>query len=204
MTDDELKFVSEKISKEADSYAKRECPNPDTRFFYWKAYVTGTNRALEMAMNALEQSSIWSGMGYKVSYRELYQRLCELHNYPKELYDEWMLVEGSANEDLNTEIYSYFEDWYDGGPKEYGGMASKPNCHFASVEDCKDIARHFARWQREQMMKDAVDGEILAIEDCNYSMNSHTHLEMYVDEVKLIEKGFKDGDKVKLIIIKED
>lgn len=202
MTDDELKFVSEKISKEADSYAKRECPNPDTRFFYWKAYVAGANRALEMAMNALEQSSIWSGMGYKVSYRELYQLLCKLHNYPEDFDDRQQDLahsevtkisdqEGPVSKELEEEIIRYI-----GYPQEID--------EDVSTTMIRKAARHFAQWQKQQMMKDAVDGEILAIEDCNYSMNSHTHLEMYVDEVKLIEKGFKDGDKVKLIIIKED
>lgn len=87
MTEDVLKFVSEEISREADSYAKRECPDPDLRYFYWQAYVSGANRALEKAMDALSKASIWNGMGYNVNYNDLNRRLCKLHNYPQEFYE---------------------------------------------------------------------------------------------------------------------
>jgi hypothetical protein len=198
MADDELKFVSEKISKEADSYAKRECPNPDTRFFYWKAYVAGANRALEMAMNALEQSSIWSGTGYKVSYRELYQRLCELHNYPEDFDDRQQDLAHSEVTKISDQDGPASKDWIEAYRNWVMSHGDGDTLY------CKNAWKAAMDWQKQQMMKDAADGELLAIEDCNYSMNSHTHLEMYVDEVKLIEKGFKDGDEVKLIIIKED
>lgn len=38
--------LSEEIEKKAKAYAKKECPNPDLRYFYEQAYIAG---AMEMA-----------------------------------------------------------------------------------------------------------------------------------------------------------
>lgn len=59
--------------------------------------------------------------------------------------------------------------------------------------NCKDIARHFTEWQKQQMMKDAVES---IVEDwCGDSPEI---------AIPLNPQDFKNGDKVKLIIIKED
>ena len=65
-----------------------------------------------------------------------------------------------------------------------------------------DIARHFAEWQKQQMMKDAVNGEVvyqigsaeIAPTDIQYKIMSDR---VYIPNVKL-------GDKVKIIIVKEE
>ena len=57
------------------------------------------------------------------------------------------------------------------------------------------IARHFANWQKEQMMKGAVKG------GCFSYRNGYKHISCDIDE-KLTD--IKLGDKVKLFIIKED
>lgn len=65
----------------------------------------------------------------------------------------------------------------------------------------KEAARHFADWQKQQMMKDAVH----AIVDSPFRMEfpniypDYRELKDYCDK-----NGIKDDDKVKLIIIKED
>lgn len=51
----------------------------------------------------------------------------------------------SASEDLEKEIKRYQQEIYD------------------RDTTVKDIARHFARWQREQMMNNAVDAECLML-----------------------------------------
>ena len=58
----------------------------------------------------------------------------------------------------------------------------------------RKTAKHFSDWQKQQMMKDAVDGEVthgksLAIPSLGYFLDKN---------------GLDFGDKVKLIIIKED
>ena len=90
----------------------------------------------------------------------------------------------------------------------------------------KDLARHFVNWQREQdkqwlaeehkhifakgresmkeqMMKEAIEADVLEVSDDDYSICGHSHLELSVDEEYLYDRNLKDGDKVKLIIVKE-
>ncbi len=63
------------------------------------------------------------------------------------------------------------------------------------------IAKHFVEWQREQMMKDAIDSYV---KWCNHGYPD-IHMEdlAVLDEVQLPKEKFKIGDKVKVIIIKE-
>lgn len=60
-------------------------------------------------------------------------------------------------------------------------------------KDFTDIAKHFANWQREQMMKDAIDVKINR--DTLYDLKPFIH-EKYLD--------YKIGDKCKMILIKEN
>ena len=81
-------LVSEEIQRKAAEYAKKQCPNPDLRYFYEQAYIAGATFAIEKAISMLEHNSVWSGMGYKVHYSGLQRDLYQLHNYPKELYED--------------------------------------------------------------------------------------------------------------------
>ena len=64
----------------------------------------------------------------------------------------------------------------------------------AVTMNIKDVAKHFAQWQKEQMMKDAVEGRL---------GSTVTGSEQYVSAYAGYGEYGKDGDKVKLIIIKE-
>lgn len=55
----------------------------------------------------------------------------------------------------------------------------------------KDVAKHFARWQKEQMLKDSVEGKILGYMDV---------IDCPVNSLAT----FNNGDNVKIIIVKED
>jgi len=59
------------------------------------------------------------------------------------------------------------------------------------------IAKHFANWKKRLMAKEAINGEVFDSYDKDICQH---HLELLVD----IPKQYKDGDKVKLIIIKEE
>jgi hypothetical protein len=95
----------------------------------------------------------------------------------------------SASEELEIEI----ERWYDNEASE----------GFENVlwKDICECARHFANWQKQQMMKEALDGEICI-------PNAFSTLEeegCLIARAKVPVGGrFKFGDKVKLIIVKED
>lgn len=117
-----------------------------------------------------------------------------------------------VSEDLEKEIDKFFKDW---GTDEINGGQYGINL---DVRELKDIARHFVQWQKEQdqstielaedhamlagmekmkeeMMAKAVDG------GCFSYKNGFVHISCDVDERIT---NIKFGDKVKLIIIKED
>ena len=68
--------------------------------------------------------------------------------------------------------------------------------YITSEEYLKDIpgglpvARHFANWQKQQMMKAAVEGQIT--------------LNEMGDPCVMLPSGFNAGDEVKLIVLKEE
>ena len=91
------------------------------------------------------------------------------------------LSEEPDNEDLNDEIKKFIE--------EYGYERGEDKLLIAIV------ARHFASWQKQQMLKDAVEGEIrVRYSGC-----------LCATTIRAInEDKFKLGDKVRVIIVKED
>lgn len=71
-----------------------------------------------------------------------------------------------------------------------------------SFMDLRHFAAHFVNWQKQQMMKDAVDGWIEA--DDNRDMNVWARSDDFRWLNKNITASLNIGDKVKLIIIKEE
>ena len=93
---------------------------------------------------------------------------------------------------LEMEIATYLQDWDD--DDEIGLHLSTDNGSIPiELEDIRDLARHFAEWQKEQMMKDAVEGEV---ENSCFGI-------VYLRK-NLVNEGYSTGDKVKIIIVKED
>lgn len=89
------------------------------------------------------------------------------------------LPEEKPSENLNDEIKKFIE--------EYGYERGEDKLLIAIV------ARHFAEWQKEQMMKDAVEGEV---ENSCFGI-------VYLRK-NLMNEGYSTGDNVKIIIVKED
>lgn len=87
--------------------------------------------------------------------------------------------------------------------KEFDGVEEDELIYCNIKRDVTDIANHFANWQKEQIMKDAVDGEILEVPDDYNSLYEYTHLELGFDG-ELLKEKYKNGDKVKLLIIKKE
>ena len=69
--------------------------------------------------------------------------------------------------------------------------------HYWSYEQVMNIARHFAEWQREQLMKDAVDGRV-------DRMIKRSWVNIDQGDLEVCLREFDKGEKVKVIIIKED
>lgn len=108
----------------------------------------------------------------------------------KKVFDKYAIDfnEEPVSEELEEEIIRYI-----GYPQEVD--------EDVSTTMIRKAARHFANWQKEKMMKHAVEGVITfdyyGDGDKTYGCIAH-------DSFCLEDMGLKDGDKVKLIIIKEN
>lgn len=66
-----------------------------------------------------------------------------------------------------------------------------------------DLAHHFAQWQKEQMMKEAVEG--IVAESYGYEKNEDGDWVQVVSPIIRINvEKYSLGDKVRIIIVKED
>lgn len=94
---------------------------------------------------------------------------------------------------LEMEIATYLQDWDD--DDEIGLHLSTDNGSIPiELEDIRDLARHFANWQKEQMMKEAVEGVVY-----RYESYQRIATAIIVDIPREIL-----GNKVKIIIVKEE
>ena len=91
-------------------------------------------------------------------------------------------VEEPVNENLEEELnrWQIYHDY----PEEY--------------LDLLNFARHFTEWQKQQMMKDAVEAEVFTDYNINFGYGSLTA------NIDLDEQHLKEGDKVKIIILKTE
>jgi len=60
------------------------------------------------------------------------------------------IPEPPTNDDLKKEIDKYFSKWWQGASDE---GCINADSQLVSIYDCQRIARHFAQWQKEQMMR---------------------------------------------------
>jgi len=96
------------------------------------------------------------------------------------------MEEESVSEDLEKEIINYI-----GFPQEVD--------EDISTTMMRKAARHFANWQKEQMMKDAVEGTVEEPECLLWRIISDDLEGLFV-----VNNNLHDGDRVKIIIIKMD
>ncbi len=94
--------------------------------------------------------------------------------------------EEPVSEELEEEIKKYLHEVYD------------------RDTTVSDVARHFAKWQKQRMMKDAITATILPanLEETEFCLDDYDEVKHITRLVK--EENLKIGDKVKVIIIKED
>jgi len=118
-------------------------------------------------------------------------------NYPKEK---------PVSEDLEKDI-----------EKEWNCYSKDGDIAVINVLSFKLIAQHFIQWQKQQMMKEAFvyekkhDTAMILASEClrNHGWFNREHdfndLWQFICGVKELFVGeFKDGDKVKILVIKED
>ena len=97
-----------------------------------------------------------------------------------------MLEEEPVSEELEEEIKKYLHEVYD------------------RDTTVGDVARHFAKWQKQRMMKDAITATILPanLEETEFCLDDYDEVKHITRLVK--EENLKIGDKVKVIVIKEE
>lgn len=97
---------------------------------------------------------------------------------------------------IENEITNYCKSHFksDNNPNEWkeSGIAF-------SAGQLVNFASHFAEWQKQQMMKDAVDGVVYTV----YCEPNHPKNHRGIS-IKKVPDKLKDGQKVKLVIIKEN
>ena len=101
------------------------------------------------------------------------------------------LQEEPVSEDLEDEIKRYCNK------NDY--TCTDDGVVYTLNEQIVNTARHFSEWQKQQMMKDAVDAKVTARWPL-HSSPLYNSYEMYVPYAQHLS----EGDKVKLIIINED
>lgn len=111
---------------------------------------------------------------------------CEA-KYRREMLDDLSefidsLPKEPIEEDLEKE-FNRFLDEIEGTPRMYHSEER--------IEWGKDIAHHFAEWQKEQMMKDAIPARV-------------SFGQVVLQERPISTSVAKDGDKVKIIIVKKN
>ena len=96
--------------------------------------------------------------------------------------------ETMAEVNRNVDKMLLDEEW-----KRYMDSCKDDMSGHAVTVNIKDVARHFAEWQKEQMMKDAVEGEV--VQDLKGRFHVKTNA---VSDIL-----YHFGDKVKVLILKQ-
>lgn len=162
----------------------------------------------------------------KKDYRERYKKITQSDSFKSSYCNKSLGKEESGcesnftakSEDLEEEIGKYTTNHLLKKRNHSTGV------YHLTQKDCDDIAHHFAEWQKqkdqeiielaedhamlagmnkmkEEMMKDAVEGAIYG----NIRNQEEEPYEIYAESDNLPLNGkFKMGDKVKIIIVKED
>jgi hypothetical protein len=107
--------------------------------------------------------------------------------YPSKVCEDYtysvVKAQEQLSEDLEKEIDRLWESFADEmeGPHNLFDIYAR-------------LARHFANWQKEQMMKEAVEGYVNYYEDSGGILMAEAQ----------VGCPYHNGDKVKIIVIKED
>ena len=194
---DQIRAEVERLKKEATHFIE-VCKRDKRPFEYWE----GQWNALELinkALDTLQEKSekpinpVCEGLDNIAIMNEIRTLGC----YPSEFdvarhfYELGRQSKREVSEDLEEQGRIMANELVQGLPIECASA-------IPSIKEKIVIAvRHGALWQKEQMMKEAVESEIW-----NYSSDT----DLRAIPIWGIEKfrHLKDGDKVKLIIIKEE
>lgn len=174
------------IEKCYNECLKRAKEAIDKSFVYHDSYGDDfrSDKQIETAYRCgFEEGAKWGKNQAKVEIQA--QSMALAHGCPKEPVSE------DLEEAIQKTIHNHFFD--------LNGIAIAGTSVYATVDDMVYIAKHFANWQKEQMMKDAITTKIKGSRKFGF----------YFDETAVIQSiiaknNFRVGDKCKMILIKED
>ncbi len=146
--------------------------------------MTDKNKLLKLRKLADAMYYAAANLGPTIGCGENLRKTME--EYHKFIIHEYHKEE-PVSEDLEEEAEKYLEEHIEGGSAtERSGFKTWG----------KYIARHFAEWQKEQMMIDAIICEVEWYDGLYLNFTQET-----LDEV-LSNKGIEAGNKVKVMILK--
>lgn len=119
----------------------------------------------------------------KKDYRERYKRIAQTEQFKSSYCDKSLGKEEPVSEDVKEEIKHYIQSEFPDGT----GFPNVPK-----------IARYFAEWQKQQMMKDAVIAWVNTYESVT---NPYDNEVSFI--TNLSPSKFKNKEMVKIIIVKE-
>ena len=175
---DEVRAIIDSMQEEPVSKDYEKALNSEAVTFLQKQQVVPNFYAC-MIIDAVKHGAKWQK---------------QRDNIPQELIDaywEFQKIGGDSLSDFINAVNGYNakkESVNDGLIEELKKIVNIRKCVSQGVPVIK-IARHFANWKKQQMMKDAKDYDVMLDNrgfDCIYP------------------DGVRYGDKVKLIIIKKD
>ena len=94
------------------------------------------------------------------------------------------VLTAKPSEELEEEIHRYFKE------------LEKSDC----ISNTRRLAKHFTEWQKQKMEKEAVEGQI----EGDWREQEDAPYELYATSDELTSTKYKIGDKIKLIILKEN
>ena len=110
-----------------------------------------------------------------------------------DLFEQFLdtLSEEPVSEDLEEEVKNYFEGYWPGTdtPEQ-----CNTDLHFTPPAILR-LARHFSEWQKEQMMKGAVEGVII---DSGFDDG------IAFVTMNIPDRRYDRGDKVRIIVLKAE
>ena len=123
-------------------------------------------------------------------------RLVDVRGYDREMANDLFtfidsLPNEPVSEGLEEEIDNYVKR------NGYDGLDSR--------EEVEYIANHFAKWQKEQMMTKSIEAVVSQVPCSNeIILYNPSSVDKYYLPQEMNKLGLNKGDKVKLVIIKED
>lgn len=174
--------------------------NEGKALFRMEGLMVATMQQLDCIIDSLQQEQPCEDLEKEVEWEWVHREKQEVDliecaemdkdefvRFARHFYELGKQSKEPVSEDLEEEMDRFFEEM---------PVQEQENI----FEDTYQmIARHFAEWQKQQMLKDAVEGEV-----CKDHIVTEKPFYFYQSRLIELPDNLKEGDKVKIVIVKED